>query len=226
MNQAGAAQRNATSSETRQLLIAGSRELGLALSVEQQEAFLLYLSELKKWNSKINLTAVHAERDMVIKHLLDSLSFHKGFGPTMPQTLLDMGSGAGFPALPLKIAFPDLAITMVESIKKKAAFLRHIIRTLGLSGAEVLDRRVEDLPESYNNRFQAVTARAFADMEKALYAGARFLVPGGSMILSRGPEETVDAGVVNALTMTVQEKIALVLPQSDYKRVIWVLQKT
>jgi 16S rRNA (guanine527-N7)-methyltransferase len=209
----------------RELLIAGSKELGIALSIEQVNSFFIYLAELKKWNRKINLTAITEERDTVIKHLLDSLSYIKAFNPAPGLKLLDMGSGAGFPAIPLKIAAPDISITMVESVKKKASFLRHIARTLPLTGVEVLDKRMEELPDSYHASFDLVTARAFAEMPEALGHGVLFLKPGGLMILSRGPEETISDLELDKAGVKVVQRIELLLPRSDYKRAIWVFKK-
>src|SRR5512147_37598 len=114
----------------RELLITGAKELGIELTAEQVNSLFIYLVELKKWNRKINLTAIRDERDIIVKHLLDSLSYIKGFEPIERPMLLDMGSGAGFPALPIKVARPEISVVLVESVKKKASFLRHIIRTL------------------------------------------------------------------------------------------------
>jgi 16S rRNA (guanine527-N7)-methyltransferase len=209
----------------RELLIAGSKELGIALSIEQVNSFFIYLAELKKWNRKINLTAITEERDTVIKHLLDSLSYLKAFTPVPGLRLFDMGSGAGFPAIPLKIAALDISITMVESVKKKASFLRHIVRTLPLAGAEILDKRMEEIPDSYHSAFDIVTARAFADMTEALGDGVLFLKPGGLMILSRGPEETIPEKELDKAGVKVEQRIELTLPHSYYKRAIWVFKK-
>jgi len=209
----------------RELLIAGSKELGIALSIEQVNLFFVYLAELRKWNKKINLTAIIEERDTVIKHLLDSLSYLKAFTPAPGIRLLDMGSGAGFPAIPLKIAAPEISITMVESVKKKASFLRHIVRTLPLTGADILDIRMEELPDSAHSSFDIVTARAFAEMPEALGHGVKFLKPGGLMILSRGPEETLSEQEQANAGVKVEQRLELVLPHSDYKRMIWVFKK-
>jgi len=209
----------------RELFIAGSKELGLALSIEQVNAFFIYLAELKKWNRKINLTAITEERDTVIKHLLDSLSYIRAFTPSPGLKLLDMGSGAGFPAIPLKIAAPDISITMVESVKKKASFLRHIVRTLPLTGVEILDKRMEELPDSYHSSFDIVTARAFAEMPEALSHGVLFLKPGGFMILSRGPEETISEQELDKAGVKVEQRLEFMLPHSDHKRAIWVFKK-
>ena len=209
----------------RELLIAGSNELGLALSIEQVNLFFVYLAELRKWNRKINLTAITEERDTVIKHLLDSLSYIKAFTSAPGLKLLDMGSGAGFTAIPLKIAAPDISITMVESVKKKASFLRHIVRTLPLESVEIIDKRMEELPDSSHSSFDIVTARAFAEMPEALGHGVLFLKPGGLMILSRGPEETISDQELDKAGVKVEQRIEFTLPHSDYKRAIWVFKK-
>ena len=185
----------------------------------------IFLSELTRWNRKINLTSIHEERDIVIKHVLDSLSHVKGFVPGTGLGLLDMGSGAGFPALPIKIAFPEIEVTLVESVKKKASFLRHSVRTLALSGAEVMDMRTEELSDSYHGVFDVVTARAFADMKTALAAGASFLKPGGLMVLSRGPEETIEEQESAGIGFIIEKKVELTLPHSEYKRALWVFKK-
>lgn len=210
----------------RNLLITGAKELGIDLSVEQVNSLFIYLAELKKWNRKINLTAIRDERDVIIKHVLDSLSYIKGFDPPAGPRLLDMGSGAGFPALAIKVIKPEISVTLVESVKKKASFLRHIIRTLGLARAEVIDKRIEEIENSSWSLYDVVTARAFATMDAALAAGAPFLRSGGLMVLSRGPEETVSEKEFRNTGVHVEKKIELTLPHSDYKRAIWVFKKT
>lgn len=209
----------------RELLQSGADELGIALSIEQLNSFFIYFAELSKWNKKINLTTIRDEQEMVIKHGLDSLSYIKGFTPAPGMRLLDMGSGAGFPALPIKIAHPKLTILMVESVKKKASFLRHIIRTLKLTNADVADKRTEELPASLLAAFDIVTARAFANMKTALASGTMFLKPGGLMVLSRGPEETIQDSELARAGVSLEKRIALTLPRSDNKRAIWVFRK-
>lgn len=206
-------------------MITGAKELGIVLTVEQVNSLFIFLAELKKWNTRINLTAIKGERDTVVKHVLDSLSHIQGFIPAPGLRLLDMGSGAGFPAIPIKIAYPGIAVTLVESVKKKASFLRHAIRTLQLSGAEVLDIRTEELPESRLGTYDVVTARAFADMNLALATGIAFLKTGGLTVLSRGPEESITEQELIRAGVILNKKIELTLPHSDYKRAIWVLKK-
>ena len=209
----------------RRMLKDGGREYGVELSDEQVDSFLFYLVELEKWNRKINLTAIRGEQDIVVKHFIDSFSYLEGFEPAPGMRLLDMGSGAGFPALPIKIVVPELAVTMVEAVQKKAAFLRHMVRMLQLQDVEVVDKRTDGLPGSYQEQYDIVTARAFADMETALREGVRFLKPGGLAVLSRGPDEQIEDAVLTTLAMTSLSRSDLVLPFSDHRRAIWVFQK-
>ncbi len=208
----------------RRTLIDGAAAFGLGLTDEQADACLAYLVELEKWNRKINLTAIRGEREIITKHFIDSFSYLKGFNPRPGMALLDMGSGAGFPALPIKIAVPALLVIMVESVRKKGTFLRHVIRTLRLEGVEVLEARTGALPE-HHARYDVVTARAFADMGTALQEGSLFLKPGGFMILSRGPAETVSDDTVSENGMLVKARHEIILPGSGDPRALWVFQK-
>jgi len=209
----------------RTLLTTGAEKLGIILSDQQADVFLVYLVELEKWNRKINLTAIRNEQDIVIKHFLDSLSYLNGFVPAPAIRLLDMGSGAGFPAVPIKIVHPELPITMVESVKKKASFLRHIVRTLKLLEIVVVDKRTDELPYTHHRAYDVVTARAFADMKAAISEGAPFLKPRGLMVLSRGPEETIEEGEAFKAGMVIETRLELNLPHSNDPRAIWVFRK-
>ncbi len=207
-----------------ELLRQGAAEFGIALSVGQREALFLLAAELRKWNRRINLTAIRDDRDVVIKHFLDSLAFLRGFAPAPGLRLLDMGSGAGFPGLVLKIARPEINLTLVESVKKKAAFLRHAARMLRLETTAVQDRRTEELSD-YHGTCDVVTARAFADMTQAIQLGAPFLKPAGRLILSRGPEEQLEEQKLAGLALDPDQRIELTLPFSEYRRVIWVFKR-
>ena len=210
----------------RQLLISGAEQLGIALTIEQVNSLFIFLAELKKWNQKMNLTAIRDEQDIIIKHVLDSLSYLRGFDPVRSQLLLDIGSGAGFPAIPIKISHPEIEVILVESIKKKASFLRHIIRTLKLAHIEVIDKRIEDLSKTYHEGIDIITARAFADMKSLVSTGAPFLKPGGLMVLSRGPTEMLGTKDMEGDPVTLEKRLEFSLPHSDYQRAIWVFKKT
>ncbi len=209
----------------REVLVSGAAELGIALTGDQVDSLFIYIREMKKWNRRINLTAIVNEQDIVIKHLLDSLSFLNGFNPRPGMLLLDMGSGAGFPGFPIKIAKPEISVTLVESVKKKCSFLRHIVRTLSLSNVEVLDARTEELSDSHPSRYDVVTARAFADMATALKAGKALVKPGGLIVLSRGPQETIAGQELTGIGIQLDRKLDFTLPHSNYNRALWVFKK-
>ena len=209
-----------------EMLREGARELGIELTAEQQNSMIVYASELKKWNKKINLTAITDNTEIIIKHFLDSLSYGTIIPLEDKMSLIDIGSGAGFPAIPIKIAHHNsLEILMVETSKKKASFLRHIIRLLHLTDIEVIDARVESIQNEYNEIFDLVTARAFADVRTVVEVGTPLLKFGGHFILSRGPEESADDGILKRMNVEIIKKKDLILPGSDYRRTIWLLRK-
>jgi 16S rRNA (guanine527-N7)-methyltransferase len=209
----------------RRTLIDGAAVFGIELTDGQIDACLVYLVELEKWNRKINLTAIRDEQEIIIKHFIDSFSYLKVFEPAQGMKLLDMGSGAGFPALPIKVAAPEISVTLVESVRKKGAFLRHIIRMLRLQRSVVLDSRTESLHAEHHSQYDVVTARAFAEMEIALREGAPFLKPGGFMVLSRGPGEMVTDATAAACGMSIRSREELILPHSHDPRALWVFRK-
>jgi 16S rRNA (guanine527-N7)-methyltransferase len=141
-----------------------------------------YLALLARWNRVYNLTAIRDPREMVGKHLLDSLAMHRfvrGVG-----TLADLGTGAGFPGIPLALADPDLRVTLVESNGKKARFLREAVRTLGLRNARVAETRIEALDE--DAQYDAITARALATLPLIVQLGGHLLRPGGQLLAMKG----------------------------------------
>ncbi|MFZ3069834.1 MAG: 16S rRNA (guanine(527)-N(7))-methyltransferase RsmG, partial [Anaerolineaceae bacterium] len=127
--------------------------LGLQLSYEQVAAFQRYETELMEWNSRFNLTAIRDSSGIQTKHFLDSLTCLLAFDQgNPPRSLIDIGTGAGFPGLPIKLIFPNLRLTLVESIQKKAGFCIHIVETLGLKQVEVLPARAEEVGQDPQHR--------------------------------------------------------------------------
>jgi 16S rRNA (guanine527-N7)-methyltransferase len=129
-----------------------------------------YLDLLMRWNARTNLTSVRDEREIVRRHFGESLFAAQHLGDPAPRTLLDLGSGAGFPGLPIALCRPEIAVTLAESQGKKASFLREAVRTTGSTNAEVWAARAENLPEG--RTFDVVTLRAVDNMEAALAAAA------------------------------------------------------
>lgn len=200
--------------DIKRLLTDGARELGIPLSAGQADAFMLYLSELRKWNQKTNLTAIEDPRDIIIKHFLDSLSLMRIL-PLEAKTAADIGSGAGFPCIPLKIAVPDLSITSVEPAHKKAAFQRHIIRLLGLDGIRVVEVKVEDVSAG-PERFDVIFSRAFKEPEGLLPLAGPLLSEGGQVVLSLGPS----VGEESPAGWEIARREEVTLPFSDIKRTL------
>lgn len=159
----------------------------MELSALQVERFFVYMEELRKWNKKINLTSIDDEREIVVRHFLDSLSLsrfvHGG------ESLLDMGSGAGFPGLALKIANPALVVTLMDKVEKKAVFMRHIIRTLELEGIDVVSARADDkgVLAELEGSFDVVVSRAFSALDDFLTLALPYTKRGARIIAVKGP---------------------------------------
>jgi 16S rRNA (guanine527-N7)-methyltransferase len=139
----------------------------------------VYLDLLLKWNARTNLTAIRDPREIVRRHFGESVFAARYLDPDTP-TLLDFGSGAGFPGLPIALFRPDIQVTLAESQNKKATFLRETVRTLNL-GAEVWPARVESMPA--DRRFHTVTLRAVDNIEAALPVAMTRIAPGGRLVL-------------------------------------------
>ncbi|HWI40117.1 MAG TPA: 16S rRNA (guanine(527)-N(7))-methyltransferase RsmG [Verrucomicrobiae bacterium] len=168
----------------RELLRAGLRQLGLPCEGDAVEGLLLLMEELRKWNRRINLTAIEDEHGIVVKHFLDSLTLLRH----LPEegSLLDIGSGGGFPSLPVKLLRPALSIVSVDSVDKKISFQKHIARLLELEGFLPLHLRAEALPARYPQYFDVVVSRAFSDLPKFTALALPLLKPQGLILAMKG----------------------------------------
>jgi 16S rRNA (guanine527-N7)-methyltransferase len=161
-------------------------KLGVQLTPSELDTFDLYAKELIAWNDKINLTTITDPADIMTKHFIDSLSLISTL-TDKHKTLLDIGSGAGFPGIPIKIARPDLTVTLVESVGKKVAFLEHAIKILKLKNIEAVLARAEELghEENYREKYDVVTARAVANLASLSEYALPFLKIGGMFIAQK-----------------------------------------
>lgn len=169
-------------------LQAALAKIAITIEKEQEEQLLRFLDELLRWNQSINLTAITAPKEALIKHLVDSLSLLPHLRGD--EILLDMGSGGGLPGLPLKMVRPGLNLTSVDAVAKKISFQKHIIRSFGLTGVIARHGRLEELGKdpALAGHFNLVVARAFASLVDCIRLGRPFLRPGGRLLAMKGPE--------------------------------------
>jgi 16S rRNA (guanine527-N7)-methyltransferase len=207
----------------------GAREVGVLLNQKMVQAFLVYLRELKEWNQKINLTSLKEDEAIVTNHFIDSLAII----PHLPSsaTLLDLGSGAGFPGIPLKIGAPPLTITLLEATRKKANFLLHIIRTLGLTHITVVECRAENFRAAYPTHpgFDFVLARALAPLKTFLRLGSPLAHEGGYLVAMKGEKADQELKTCQAalkeLSLTIDKKIMFLLPPNNWRRYLIFMKK-
>ncbi|MFW5970001.1 MAG: 16S rRNA (guanine(527)-N(7))-methyltransferase RsmG [Halofilum sp. (in: g-proteobacteria)] len=192
-------------------LAAGLQALGQSLPDDRYDRLLAYRDELARWGRVHNLTSVLDPERMVPVHLLDSLAL----APLLRgERIADIGSGGGLPGLPLAIADPDLAMTLVESRTKRALFLEHVVRTLGLGNVIVERSRVEDVPPG--TAFDTLVTRAFGSLAEFCAAAGHLAAPGGCLLAAKGrdPAREIEALASDWTT----EVIPLVVPGVDAER--------
>ena len=168
----------------------GLNELGITLSEEQMQQFLTYYEMLVEKNKVMNLTAITEFDEVVEKHFLDSLSLVKAYDLTNPVRILDLGTGAGFPGIPLKIAFPELEIVLADSLNKRILFLDEVIAKLGLQKITTVHARAEELARNkeYRETFDLVVSRAVANLASLSEYCVPFVKLGGKFISYKSGE--------------------------------------
>ena len=167
----------------------GAAAIGVRLGPAEMDRFATYHREILLWNRRINLVSERSAQEIVIRHFLDSLT-PAPFLDRPDGALIDLGSGGGFPGIPLRIALPGLHLSLVESSRKKSSFLSHVVRTLGLDGVHVIRKRVEELTsgESLSGRFDMLISRAAFKLPDLIRTASFFLKPGGQLIAMKGPD--------------------------------------
>jgi 16S rRNA (guanine527-N7)-methyltransferase len=207
-----------------------AKDIGVDLGTHELSLFTTYYRELLVWNKKINLVSVKSDLDIPIKHFLDSLTLVPFIQSTRGQ-VLDIGSGAGFPGIPLKIAINSLKISLLESSRKKSSFLKHIIRSLHLTEITVIHNRSEYLMENgaYKGRFAVVTSRAALKLPQFFLMGAYFLAPQGILIAmksKRAEEElTEGANIAQKLGFQYIARHDIILPMTGDFRTTLIYEK-
>ena len=198
-------------------LIAGARELNIRLTDHHLTAFETYYRELTTWNQRFNLTAITDREGVLVRHFLDSLSCLK----VLPWAdlaagarVIDVGTGAGFPGLPLKIVCPGMRLTLLEATHKKVTYLEHIAQVLGLRDVEVIHRRAEELGRDLDHREEHDWAVARAVGEMATLA--EYLLPlvqvGGAMLAQKGEDAAVEVQASDAAVTALGGRVRQLVP--------------
>ena len=206
-------------------------QLGLQLSRSQLSALSLYERELVDWNTRFNLTAIRDPQEIHIKHFLDSLTCLLAMRETPIGRLIDIGTGAGFPGIPIKIIYPKMQLTLVESVGKKAEFCRHVVKILDLQGVEVVQERAETLGQdpAYREHYDWSVARAVA----ILPVLAEYLLPlvrvGGGMLAMKGESGPAEAHsaehALRVLGGHLRQLLPVTLPGVVEERYLVVIDK-
>jgi 16S rRNA (guanine527-N7)-methyltransferase len=186
----------------------------LHITRRQVMSFATFEKELLEWNQKFNLTAIRDVESIRTKHFLDSLSCVLAWRSSPPQHLIDVGTGAGFPGIPLKIIYPTIKLTLVESVGKKAMFCQHIVRVLGLEHVDVIQSRAEDLGRDAGHRekYDWAVARAVANLNVL----SEYLIPlvkiGGAVLAQKGESGPAEAQSAEHAMKVLGGKLKQLIP--------------
>jgi 16S rRNA (guanine527-N7)-methyltransferase len=201
------------------MLVDGIKALGLAVDERQQALLLDYLALLSKWNSVYNLTAIRDPRQMLIQHVLDSLSIIPHLATLGPSSALDVGTGGGLPGIVMAIVLPDWRITLNDIVHKKTAFLTQAKGMLGLANVTVVTGRVETLRPGVevDSLFDVIVSRAFAELSDFVQVARHLLAPGGSLWAMKGIRPDAEVARLPG-NVVVDQLIRLEVPQLSAER--------
>ena len=214
-----------------QVLKSGCEKLGIFLNEKQESQFIEYYKMLIEWNQVMNLTAITEYDEVMQKHFVDSLSLVKGIDLSSCETLIDIGTGAGFPGIPLKIVFPHLKIVLLDSLGKRVKFLNAVVGKLGLDNSIAIHGRAEDFakPNMVREKYDLCVSRAVSNLSTLSEYCLPYVKVGGSFISYKSEkvfEEMEQAEhAIKILGGKVEKQIGFTLPSSDIYRNLIVIRK-
>lgn len=207
------------------------KDLGITLNEKQIRQFIRYYEMLVEWNQVMNLTAITEYDDVMKKHFIDSISLIKAYDVNSFAKVIDVGTGAGFPGLALKIAYPSLQITLLDSLNKRIQFLDSVINELGLEGVTTVHGRAEDFakPSKLREKFDLCVSRAVANLSTLSEYCLPFVKKGGLFISYKSEkisEEMLSAeNAIKLLGGKIKNQIEFTLPSSDIYRNLFIIEK-
>lgn len=212
----------------RKILVRAAGEMGIVLPEDRLALFETYRETLLLWNSRMNLVSLQSDLDLPVRHFADSLTLLPRL-PAGPGSLLDIGSGAGFPALPVRILRPDLRVTLLEASRKKCSFLKELTRRLGLQDVTVLNARLEELlKQPARPSFDIITSRATLKLPELIEKGLPLLKNGGFLAAMKGPgldEEIAALESLKSVDFRVVANVAFSLPLTGDRRHVLLVDK-
>lgn len=211
--------------------IRGASEFGISLTEKEIECFSTYKDLLKEWNQKINITAITDDEEIDIKHFLDSISVIKDEMIKGNEKIIDIGTGGGFPGIPIKILKPDTEVVLLDSLNKRLKFLNEVIKDLKLEKISTVHGRAEELGRKaeYREQFDVAVSRAVASLNTLSEYCLPFVKVGGYFIAMKGPEvegeiESSKSAIMK-LGGEIEKKVDIAIPLSDIKHNLLFIKK-
>lgn len=215
----------------KELLKSCCEEMQVSLTEHMAEQFMEYMHLLLEWNKRMNLTAITDEREVVLKHFADCLSIVPHIQQTENRKLIDVGTGAGFPGIPVKIALPQVSMTLLDSLQKRVGFLQEVTQRLALDDVVCLHGRAEDggqMPE-HREQYDCCVSRAVANLSVLAEYCLPFVRVGGTLVAMKGPEvqeeATQAAGAIARLGGKIASITAVAVPHTDLSHQLVLIEK-